>query len=770
MDAEAVLQDIQRQGWYRGQVVHREVLPPRSARWGELPRPLHPHLQDALRRLGVQRLYAHQAEAIRAVWEGKHVVVATPTASGKSLCYHLPVLDSLLANRHARALYLYPTKALTQDQLRTLRALVPSEGNLVYGVYDGDTGEGERLALRRSARLLLTNPDMLHIGILPNHKRWSRFFADLRWVVVDEAHVYRGVFGSHVANVLRRLRRVCSLYHSTPQFVLASGTLGNPQELAQVLTGLPFTAIVEDGAPFGGKCFVLWNPPVVDEARQKRASPIGEASRLFGCLVERGFRTLTFVRSRQEVERVYRWSREMLAEQAPALASRIAPYRGAYLPEDRRRIERALFSGDLLGVVSTNALELGIDIGDLDATLLTGYPGSITSTWQQAGRSGRRGEMSLTVFIARDNPLDQFLMHEPGFLFGRPHERARIAPENPYILSGHLLCSAYEAPLTEADSALFGPTFLQRVEELAQSGLLKAEGGRWFLSAQVAYPAEQVDLRSTGGRSYWVIEEGSGRLLEKGIEEGTAFSQLHPGAIYLHQGEPYLVKRLDREKGIAFVEGTDAPYFTQAREVVETRILQVHREKRGPAGSRIFLGEVEVTRQVVGFVRQAYGREEVLGEEFLDLPPLRFRTISLWFEVPEACWRRILAERRDLAGGLHACEHAAIGVLPLFASCDRNDIGGVSTPLHPDTGGPAVFIHDGYPGGIGIAEHGFAIIENLWHATLRTIEGCPCSAGCPGCIQSPKCGNNNHPLDKSVAVSILKSLLHLSFGETGGRP
>lgn len=767
MDAHAVLRDIQSQGWYQGQVVHIEVLPPRLPSWGDLSRPLHPLLQSALRGIGVERLYTHQVQAITAAWEGKNVVVATPTASGKSLCYHVPVLDSLLGDRRARALYLYPTKALTQDQLRTLKALVLPEAGIVYGVYDGDTDEEERSALRRSARLLLTNPDMLHVGILPNHRRWARFFTGLRWIVLDEAHVYRGVFGSHIANLVRRLRRVCAFYGSAPQFLLASATLGNPQELAEVLTGLPFTAVLEDGAPFGGKCFVLWNPPVVDEARQKRASPVREASRLFAFLVQRGFRTLTFVRSRQEAERIYRWCKDMLASDAPALASRIAPYRGTYLPEDRRRIERALFSGELLGVAATNALELGIDIGDLDVTLLTGYPGSITSTWQQAGRSGRRGEMSLTVFVARDDPLDQFLMHEPGFLFGHPHEHARIAPENPYILGAHLLCAAYEAPLTAGDASLFGSSFQKRVEELASAGLLKHQEGRWFLSAGVTYPAENVDLRTTGERSYWVVEEGSGRLLEKGIEEGTAFRQLHPGAVYLHQGEPYLVKRLDRERRIAFVALTDVHYYTQAREITDTRILSVWQEKRAPAGSRVFLGEVEVTSQVVGFTRRTLAREETTGEEFLDLPPLRFRTVALWFDLPEACWRRLLAERRDLAGGLHACEHAAIGVLPLFASCDRNDIGGVSTPLHPDTGGPAVFIHDGYPGGIGIAEHGFAVIEELWRATLRTIEGCPCAAGCPGCIQSPKCGNNNHPLDKFVAMSILRTLLHLPATEGG---
>jgi DEAD/DEAH box helicase domain-containing protein len=763
VDIEGVVRALQGEEWYRGQVVYRHDLPPRPPRWGEVSRPFSPPVQRALERLGVERLYLHQAQAIHAAWEGRHVVVATPTASGKSLCYHLPVLDSLLTERPARALYLYPTKALAQDQLRTLHLLIPPEGGLSFGIYDGDTGERERLALRRSARLLLTNPDMLHVGLLPNHRRWARFFAGLRWVVVDEAHVYRGVFGSHVANLLRRLRRVCALYGSAPQFLLASGTLANARELAEALTGLPFTVVEEDGAPFGGKVFLLWNPPFLEEGGQRRVSATGETARLWAFLLRRGWRTLAFVRSRQEAERVYRQCREVLAREAPALVPRIAPYRGTYLAEDRRRIEEGLFRGEVLGVVSTNALEVGIDIGDLDATILTGYPGSITSTWQQAGRSGRRGRASLTIFVARDDPLDQFLVQEPSFLFHRPHEHARIDPANPFILLSHLLCAAYEAPLTAADAPLFGPRFWEVVEEGVRQGAFKPQGGRWFLSPTRGYPAERVDLRAAGERSYWVVEEGSGRLLEKGVEEGTAFRQLHPGAVYLHQGDPFLVRRLDRERRVAFLEPTGAPYYTQSREITDTRVVRVWREKRMPSGARVFLGEVEVTSQVVGFVRRALGREEVLGEEFLDLPPLRFRTVAVWFDVPDACWRRLLAERRDGAGGLHACEHAAIGVLPLFASCDRNDIGGVSTPLHPDTGGPAVFIHDAYPGGVGIAEHGFSVIEDLWGATLRTIEGCPCREGCPGCIHSPKCGNNNHPLDKGVAVAILQGLLGRGF-------
>ncbi|MBI4337964.1 MAG: DEAD/DEAH box helicase [Chloroflexi bacterium] len=759
MNPQAFLDELRRKGWYQGQVVHVEHLPPRSATYGELEQPLHPLLRASLERLGLLPLYRHQAGAISALWRGENVILTTPAASGKSMAYQVPTLQAVLEDRTARALFLYPTKALAQDQHRSLASLVPPGEAINFAIYDGDTPHHERAAIRRQARVLLSNPDMLHVGILPNHKVWAGFLRGLRYVVVDEAHIYRGVFGSHMADLLRRLRRLCLRYGSRPQFILCSATIANPAELAERLVGLPFTAAAEDGAPFGGKAFAFWNPPVTDEQKGTRRGASGEATVLFVELLRRGVRTLAFVRTRRQAELVYRYARDGLAHDGPGLAQRIAPYRGTYLPEDRRRIEHELFSGRLLGAVSTNALELGVDIGSLDATVLTGYPGSVASAWQQAGRSGRRGEPSLTVLVARDDPLDQYLMRHPDFFFGRPHEQALIAPENPYILKPHLLCAAYEAPLTEADATLFGTSFPQRVAELEEEGLLRHEGTRWFLTPEMAYPAEQVDLRTSGGHSYTIVERSTGRVLEQGISESSAFAQLHPGAVYLHQGEPFVVAELDRVSHSAYVEREEVPYYTQVRELTDTRILKTWKEKPAPGGSKVFLGEVEVTTQVVAFKKVSHYSDELLGEEVIDLPPHRFRTVALWFEVPDATYRGILARREDLAGGLHAAEHAAIGVLPLFALCDRNDIGGVSTPLHPDTGKPAVFIHDGYPGGIGIAERGYDIIEQLWEATLRAVSECPCEAGCPGCIHSPKCGNNNHPLDKAVAVTLLKAVL-----------
>jgi len=760
MDVSGFLERLQHSPEYCGQIVHREVLPRRDAKYTTPNRPLDARLEQALRSQGIGALYDHQVAAIEAVREGRHIVVATGAASGKSLCYHVPVLEAVLQDRASRSLYVFPTKALSQDQLRNLRLLCGDEIPARADIFDGDTPREARSQIKRSARVVITNPDMLHIGILPNHHTWERLFRNLRYVVLDEAHVYRGVFGSHVANAIRRLRRLCWRYGSNPHFILCSATIANPGELAEALVGLPFTVIDQDGSPFGGKQFLLWNPPLLDESRTIRKSATSETSALFGSLLREGVRTLAFARTRRQVELIYLSVRHQLAEQAPQLISRISPYRASYLPEDRRRIEEALFSGELLGVASTNALELGIDIGSLDATVLGGYPGSIGSVWQQAGRSGRRQEDSLSILVARGDPLDQYLMRNPEFVFGRPHEHALIAPQNPYILDPHLLCAAYEAPLTARDAELFAPTFEQRLAALEEEGSVRARGDRWFLGPALTYPAEGVNIRSGSPGSYSVVERDSGTLLELVAEE-SAFSQLHPGAVYLHYGEQYLVEELDLVSKTAYVSAKEVPYHTQCRDTTDIQVLRILREKRaGTVG--IFLGEVEVTTQVVSYEKKAEFTDEYLGEEAVDLPPQRFPTVALWFDVPGEMVAEIRRQRLDLAGGLHAAEHAAIGVLPLFALCDRNDIGGVSIPLHPDTGRPQVFIYDAHAGGVGIAEKGYELIEELWAATLRVVEECPCEEGCPSCIQSPKCGNGNHPLDKRVAAILLREALGIA--------
>ncbi len=759
LDIERFLAHLRGVDRHAGQMVHVEHVPPADARYAELRHPLHPALLDALAARKNLPLYAHQVEAIDAVLDGEDVAVVTPAASGKSLCYAVPLVQTLLDDPSSRALLLFPTKALAQDQLRSLRELLPERSRQRAMVFDGDTPRNERAGVRSSAQVVLTNPDMLHFGVLPNHQVWSRFFRSLRYVVIDEAHAYRGVFGSHVANVIRRLRRICRTYGADPVFILSSATIANPGDHVERLTGRAARVISEDAAPSSGRRFVFWNPPIVDEEKATRASAGSEAARLLEMLLRRDVRTLTFVRTRRQAELVYVAVRDRLSVDGNGLAQRVRPYRASYLPEDRREVEQGLASGDLMGVVATNALELGIDVGDLDATVLAGYPGSVASTWQQAGRAGRRGREALSVLVGQDNPLDQYLMRHPDFFFGRPHEHARTRPGNPHILAAHLLCAAYEAPLDERDIPLFGQAALEElVPALESEGLLHQRSGRWFPVPSVEYPAQSVNIRSASGDQFTAVEAESGRVLER-VEEHAAYAQLHRGAIYLHQGEPYIVERLDLSTKAAYLKRTDAPYYTESRELTDIRIIATHADKSS-GGARVSLGEVEVSRAVVGYRRRGIYGDEALGEETLEMPEDRFSTVALWFDVPAHAFQKALRGRVDLAGGLHAMEHAAIGVLPLFALCDRNDIGGVSTVLHADTRGPVVFIYDGHPGGVGIAEHGYEIVDELWSTTLAAVAECGCTAGCPACIQSPKCGNNNHPLDKAVATELLRALVH----------
>ncbi|MDP2730977.1 MAG: DEAD/DEAH box helicase [Dehalococcoidales bacterium] len=759
MDTLAFLDYLQAQPGYAGQIVHIEHIPPRKAVPAELDEPLAASLQDRLEQSGISSLYTHQAEAVNKARQGKNVMVATSSASGKSLCYNLAVIEALLTEPNSRALYLFPTKALAQDQLRVLRQLFfPAPfGAEELATFDGDTPQAERAEIRRRARIILTNPDMLHLGILPNHRSWSKLLRSLRYVVVDEAHIYRGVFGSHVAGVLRRLRRLCEMYGSNPQFICSSATIANPGEHAEKLTGLPFSVVDNDGSPHGGKEFVFWEPPVIDKAKNARRSTNSEASYLFTELVKQGIRTLTFARTRRVTELIYSYSRDRLAEENPLLAKRIKAYRAGYLPQERRQIERELFGGQLLGVVATVALELGVDIGGLDATVLTGYPGSIASTWQQAGRSGRGREGSLSLLIGQDGPLDQYLMHHPESFFQKSFENALINPDNHYILRAHLLCAAWESPLNSEDEKFFGALFAQEIGELDKQGLLRERRRKWYLSPAISYPAQAINIRSTSGESYAVIDTSSASLLET-VEASVAFFQIHPGAVYLHQGESYLVTGLDLAGHTAYAEPTDVSYYTQTREIEDLRVTRLIRS-RSCGRVKVYLGEVAVTNNVVGFKKKAQFTEEVIGEEPLDLPPLHFPTVAFWFDLPSEAEARLAELQLDFAGGLHAAEHAAIGLLPLFALCDRNDIGGVSTPLHPDTGRAQIFIYDAYPGGIGIAEKGFELVEELWRATLEAVTGCPCEEGCPSCIQSPKCGNNNQPLDKRAAQVLLAGLL-----------
>ncbi len=749
---------------YRGQLVHLERLPVRAARLEALPDDLPELLLSRLRARGVTALWSHQAEAVALARAGTHVVVATGTASGKSLCYQLPVFEALLGAQPRTALYLSPTKALAHDQLRAIRSFALT--GVRAASYDGDTPTEERPLVRRNANLVLTNPDMLHRAILPAHERWGGFLGRLAYVVVDEAHTFRGVFGSHVAAVLRRLRRLANRYGASPAFLLASATLGNPAELAERLVGLPIEPVTADGSPRGPIAFALWEPPLVDEVTGIRRSPNVEAAAWLSAGVEAGIRSLCFTRSRRAAELVATYTRRRVAEvdrasraqgERRALASRVRAYRAGYLAEERRELERGLVSGELLAIAATNALELGMDIGGLDAVVLDGFPGTVASMWQQAGRAGRQGGPSLAVLVGSDDPLDAYLLHHPADLFGRPHESALVDPGNPYVLAPHLECAAYEAPLTEEDLVLFGPAARDVAADLEAGGSLRRRAGG-LRTASGRTPAGDVDLRNVGGAPVTIVLTDSGQVIGT-VDRARATSTVHRGAVYLHQGEPYRVVELDLRGGAALVEPAAVDEYTQARRDTDIQVVQATRRVDLPR-SALWLGRVAVSDQVVGYERRRVGSGEVLGYEDLDLPPTLLPTVAYWYTLtPELLAAADLGAPASVPGAAHAAEHAQIGLLPLFAMCDRWDIGGVSTAWHPDTGMATIFVYDGHPGGAGIAERGHLLAAGHLLATRDTVRDCPCETGCPSCVQSPKCGNGNHPLDKGGAVRLLDELL-----------
>jgi DEAD/DEAH box helicase domain-containing protein len=772
MNTAEFLNQLKQQSFYQDQLIHVERIAARQAHYASLQQPLLRSLVEAIKAGGTERLYCHQAQAIDAARAGQDVVVATSTASGKTLCYNVPVLEAIALDPEARALYLFPTKALAQDQLRALKALIDrfknaavqngqggSQANPRFGAYDGDTGKEARGRLRREANIILTNPDMLHVGILPNHRLWSHFLKHLKFVVVDEAHIYRGVFGSHVAVIFRRLVRLCQLYGNRPQFICCSATIANPGEHIERLTGFKPVVVDEDGSPQPPKQFALWNPPFLDKKKTGRRSPNGEAANIFAELTRCQIRNITFTKARVVAELILSYARQVLDRTDPELKERIASYRAGYLAEQRRQIEQALYHGQLIGVTATSALELGVDVGGLDATVSVGYPGTIASLWQQAGRAGRNNSSSLAVLVGLDNPLDQYFMRHPGQLFGRPHEHALIDPDNVYILEQHLPCAAHEQPLTAEEEARFGPGFVEAMVHLEEQGIMSYEPGlnKWYYRGS-DYPAQRVSIRSIGSRPIALVDGSHKNKRLEEIDEITAFSRVHPGAIYLHQGENYLVTELDLVKAQATLMQARVDYYTQARERSEIDIIRSFRHRQLKF-STVYWGAVRVTQQVVSYRRIRQFSESNLGDTPLEMPASTFETRALWWDVP-LDWAGHLSRRGwDFMGGLHAVEHAAIGMLPLFAMCDRWDIGGLSTPRHPATNQPQIFIYDGHPGGVGISEQGFNLLAELWEATLATIKDCPCDDGCPSCIYSPKCGNNNEPLDKRAAIWILESLL-----------
>jgi DEAD/DEAH box helicase domain-containing protein len=734
------------EGLFEGEeLAYRGDEPARAARTAALPDGLDPRVRDAI---GVPELYVHQRAAWDAASAGANIVVTTGTASGKTLAFNLPVLDALARDPKHRAIYLYPTKALAQDQLRGLRPLVTRVPRLQPAIYDGDTPTEQRRLVRRTANLILTNPDMLHVGVLPRHDLWGDVLANLRYVVVDEAHVYRGVFGSHVANVLRRLRRLARIYGAEPQFLLASATISNPGELGLSLLGTGVTTIGDDAAPRAERTVVLWNPPLVDEELGLRGSALAEAAKLQASLVERGLRTLTFAKSRKAAELVHRFTAERLGDDA-----RLSPYRAGYTPAQRREIERRLSEGDLLGVSATNALELGIDIGLLDAVVSVGFPGTVASLRQQWGRAGRRGH-GLAILVATEDALDQYFMREPDKLLGRRVEAAILDHANPRVLEGHVRAAAFEAPIDETDVEL-GP---EALDAAAHDPELKRTK-RGFVWAGRDYPAGRVPLRSTDADSFTVVDLTSGALLGL-VERSRAYTTVHEGAVYLHMGESFLVRELDHVGLRAFVEPFDGDWYTQAKKETMTAIVAPRVQERR-LGLDVFFGEIEVTEQVVAYERKTVRSQERIEVVPLELPPSTFATEAIWY-LPEADQMRDLDEMPTLLSTLHAAEHAMIAMLPLWAMCDRWDIGGLSTNIHFQTDRATVFVYDGHPGGVGITQRGFEQFEGWVADTARMISGCPCTDGCPSCVQSPKCGNLNEWLDKRGSLTFLSRLAALA--------
>jgi DEAD/DEAH box helicase domain-containing protein len=726
--------------------VHHRYLPPVDAVYGETPA-LPPPVLAALDRIGIQNLFKHQVDAIRHVGEGKNVLIATATASGKSLVYNLSVLGALLKKKSAKALYVFPLKALEQDQLKNLSALITGIDGIQVSakIYDGDTSSYRRKEIRtRVPEILVTNPDMLHSGILAYHQNWEKLFENLSFLVLDEVHTYRGIFGSHMNQIIRRLKRLCKLYGSNPQFILLSATVSNPHSFGQNLIEEKIEVIDASGAPRSGQHFLFLNPV---------GSPNFSAAKLFIHCIQSGFRTIAFTQSRKITELIHLW----VSRLTPRLRGKISSYRAGFMPEERREIERRLARGDLLGVVSTSALEMGIDIGYLDICLLVGYPGTIINTWQRGGRVGRSGRESLIILVAKPDALDQYFMKHPEDFFERPFEAAVLDPHNPYVVEGHLPCAAAETPITMADGQYWTRDFPERLEKLeVEGGLTRAADGpaTWFPARR--NPHRGVNIRSIG-ESYTIFEAETGEAI--GTVDGIrALKECHPGAVYLHRARQYLVDQLILEKKDIIARETDLQYFTRALSEKETEIIEVTRSR--PRGQFVVReGKVKVTERITGYEKRALPGQELLGVQPLDLPPQVFETLSFWIEIDDPIYKAVEKKGLHFMGGIHAIEHAAIGIFPLFALCDRNDIGGISHTHHPQIGKSAIFIYDGYPGGVGLAQHGFEVVLELLEKTLDLLMACECEEGCPSCIHSPKCGSGNRPLDKKAAMMTLEFLL-----------
>ncbi len=733
------------------QVAHHEVLPAREAAYGDPKRPWPKALSGILAERGVRQLYAHQALATDIIRSGRHVMVSTPTASGKTFIFNLPVIEHCLADPDSRALYLFPLKALAQDQLKTFESMTahwPKDARPRAAIYDGDTTSWFRKKIRDNPpSVLMTNPEMLHLSICPFHERWAAFLAGLSFVVVDEVHTYRGVLGSHMAQVFRRLQRVCARYGQTPTFVFCSATIGNPEELAKNLTGVDAALVDTSGAPQGARHFIFINP---DE------SPAQAAIMLLQAALHRGMRTIVYTQSRKMTELISIWA----SQRSGRFKDKISAYRAGYLPEERREIEAKMHSGELLAVISTSALELGIDIGNLDLCVLVGYPGSIMATLQRGGRVGRSKQASAVALIAQEDALDQYFMRNPKDFFERPPECAVLDPHNPVILGRHLECAAAEMPLRD------GEPWLQDTQAAAVAAGLEAKGsllrsadGKEIYAARKR-PHRDVSLRGTG--STFCIEIGGENAKGKGtivghLDEHRAYKEAHEGAVYIHLGRTFVVESLDLATKTVRVIEQHVDYYTRPRGNKSTEIIE-QQAQRTAWGTRVHLGRLRVTETVTGFEKRRVRGGNLLGIFPLDLPPLVFETQGLWIEIPLEAQRKAEDAFLHFMGGIHAMEHAAIGILPLLVMTDRNDLGGISTPMHPQVGMPAVFIYDGIPGGVGLSAQAYAKADDLLDRTLAVVASCECELGCPSCVHSPKCGSGNRPIDKAAAIFLLEQI------------
>jgi DEAD/DEAH box helicase domain-containing protein len=728
-------------------LVHIHYIPPKKGKYFPFPSYLAEPLVSYLKRNGLNQLYSHQVEALDLIInKKKNVLTITPTASGKTLIYNLAVLNDYLKDIKTKALYIYPLKALAQDQFNTIVEFKDALNNdkcFSVAIYDGDTPSYERQRIKRICpNIIMTNPDMLHLGILPYHSNWKDFFKNLKFIVIDEVHSYRGVFGSHVSHIIRRLRRICRYYGSNPLFIGSSATISNPQEFIFNLTGLNFDIVSESGAPSPSKYFLLWN---------SYDSPYVDAAHLLRECIDNNMKTIVFTKARKITELIYQW----ISSLGGRYNKKINAYRAGYLPEERREIEKKLFNDELLGVISTSALEVGIDIGGLDVCILVGYPGSIMSTWQRSGRVGRTND-AVVILLALQDAIDQYFVTHPLRLFKKEFEKAIIDTNNSVIANAHLTCSAFELPISENDKEIYGENLISSLELLVKDGKLQKSVDNQYFSF-IRHPERHISIRSIGDL-FLIIEESKNNIIGE-IDYPRVLNECHPNAIYLHSGIQYEVKELDIINRKVKVKEVDVDYYTEPRTTEEVEVLEVFKQRK-QGGVILKLGRVKITEKVVGYVRKNIYNQTIFDEHTLVLPPHVFETVSIWFEIPDSRKKVIDYGAGSFQGGIHAVEHSIISVFPLFALCDRMDLGGVSYDLHYQLGVSAIFIYDAHPGGIGLSEKAYSIIDELIETALSLIKDCPCEFGCPSCIQSPKCGSGNKPLDKGVAIELLFNFLN----------